>query len=173
LHRRLFFAAPNHGALNLPPFFSPVFGKDASSSRSSPLKTAFVTMLFAITRNIEVVNESRTRKGASGGDGGWRRIASCHLRILRAARIKVLAVVCRKIYPVGVYTNGDGGGTRDITTSEVLDSFLCVERYPSAITRGIRNQDAPSPILNQPEKGGGNRAFFLPPQKKARSVTSH
>ena len=62
-------------------------------------------MVFAITQNIDLVNESRPGKVAAGGGGDWRPVVQYHLRsIARAARIIVLAGACaRKFLLLCVY----------------------------------------------------------------------
>jgi hypothetical protein len=110
--------------------------KDALTvAESSPFKTAFVIdeankkSIFAITQNIDLVNESRKRKG--GGGGGGTPLPPAPAEECCAECLGRGASGCLVLEDLScwcLYTNGGGGGTRDINTSEVLDSLSRVGR---------------------------------------------
>jgi hypothetical protein len=93
--------------------------------KSSPFKTVFVIdeankkSIFAITQNIDLVNESRKRKGGGGGEPGPfppSPAEECCSICLSGGADGCLVLENLDCYCL--YTGGGGGGTRDIDTND-------------------------------------------------------
>ena len=98
--------------------------------KNSPFKTVFVIdeasrkSIFAITQNIELVNESRKRKGGGGGGPGPlppSPAQECCSLCLSLGADGCLVLENMDCYCL--YTGGGGGGARDIDTNDSLDSL--------------------------------------------------
>ena len=99
--------------------------------KSSPFKTVFVIdeankkSIFAITQNIDLVNESRKRKGGGGGGPGPLPPSPaeecCSICLSQGASgcLVLENMDCYCLYTGG----GGGGGTRDIDTNDGLGSM--------------------------------------------------
>ena len=98
--------------------------------KSSPFRTVFVIdeankkSIFAITQNIDLVNESRKRKGGGGGGPGPLPpdpASECCATCLSQGASGCLILENMDCWCL--YTDGGGGGTRDIDTNDDLDSM--------------------------------------------------
>jgi hypothetical protein len=96
--------------------------------KTSPFKTVFVIdeankkSIFALTQNVDLVNESRQRKGG-GGPGPLPPSPAeecCSICVNRGAEG---CLVLENMDCYCLFTGGGGGGTRDIDTNDDLDSM--------------------------------------------------
>ena len=99
--------------------------------KTSPFKTVFAIdeanrkSIFAITQNIDLVEESRKRKGGGGGGPGPLPPSPaeecCATCLTRGADG---CLVLENIDCWCLYTGGGGGGAKDISTDDDMGSLL-------------------------------------------------